>query len=117
VLLTAALLVRGAGQGAVTVPVMAAAYLELRREQIPHASSLTRILQQVGGAFGAAVLAVILQRQLAAHASASAGHAVAFGHTFWWSLGFTALAIVPASLLPGPIHAPAEPAGQPPIPE
>jgi len=43
---------------------------------------------------------VILQTQMVAHANGSAGLALAFGHTFWWSLGLAALAVVPALLLP-----------------
>ncbi|HEY7486808.1 MAG TPA: MDR family MFS transporter [Streptosporangiaceae bacterium] len=100
VLLAVSLVVRGAGLGAVTVPVMAAAYQELRPEQVPHASGATRILQQVGGSFGTAVLAVILQREITSHAAATA-----YDHVFWWSLGFTALALVPALLLPGRMRA------------
>ena len=52
----------------------------LSRAQVPHASSATRILQFVGGSFGAAVLvAVILDRQAAAHAAAgTAGLATAY---------------------------------------
>ncbi|WP_233096075.1 MFS transporter [Alicyclobacillus sp. SO9] len=65
VLLAVALVVRGPGLGGVLLPVMAAAYTGLSKEQIPHASSATRILQQIGGAFGASVLAVILQNQIA----------------------------------------------------
>jgi hypothetical protein len=42
---------------------------------------------QVGGSFGTAVLAVIL-----------AGHS--FQATFWWSVAFTALAVLPAAMLP-----------------
>ncbi len=57
--------------------------------------------QQVGGAFGAAVLAVILAGQASAHHTGISGIATAFGHTFWWCLGFTVLAVVPALLLPG----------------
>jgi MFS family permease len=64
VLLGASLVVRGAGLGAVPVAVMRAAYQGLRREQIPHASSATRILLQIGGSFVVAVLAVILQQQI-----------------------------------------------------
>ncbi len=109
-LLSAALVVRGAGLGAATIAVMAAAYEGLRRDQIPHASSATRITQQVGGAFGAAVLAVILERQAAAHAAAgAAGLATAFGTTFWCCLGFTALGLLPALLLLRPAAGP-EPA-------
>jgi hypothetical protein len=51
------------------------------------AASVTRIMQQVGGSFGTAVLAVIL-----------AGHS--FQATFWWSVAFTALAVLPAAMLP-----------------
>ncbi len=59
-------------------------------------------MQQVGGAFGAAVLVVILAGQGAAHAAAGpAGVTLAFGRTFWWCVGFTVLALAPALLLPG----------------
>jgi len=101
VLLGLSLVVRGAGLGAVTIPVMAAAYLGLRPDQIPDATSVTRIAQQLGGAFGTAILAMILATQLHAHQGAGlAGQATAFAGTFWWSLGFTAIAIIPALALP-----------------
>lgn len=96
VLLGAALAVRGAGLAAATIAVMAGAFTGLDRADLPHASSATRIMQQVGGAFGAAVLVVILARQSADHSVVAA-----FGHTFWWSVGFTAFAVLPALLLPG----------------
>jgi len=103
VVLGAALVVRGAGMGAATIAVMAGAFQGLPREDVPHASSATRILQFVGGSFGAAVLvALILDRQVAAHAAAGpAGLAVAFDNTFWWCVGFTALGVLPALLLRG----------------
>jgi EmrB/QacA subfamily drug resistance transporter len=101
-LLGASLVVRGAGLGAVTIPVMAGAYLGLKSNQVPHASIATRITQQLGGAFGAAVFALILQTQLAAHAAGGlVGRATAFDNAFWWSIGLTALAIIPALFLPG----------------
>jgi hypothetical protein len=59
----------------------------LPRESVPDASSVTRIMQQVGGSFGTAVLAVI-----------PVGHS--FQATFWWSVAFTALAVLPALTLP-----------------
>jgi EmrB/QacA subfamily drug resistance transporter len=102
-LLGAALVVRGAGLGLATIAVMAGAFQGLSREQVPHASSATRILQFVGGSFGAAILvAVILDRYAVAHAAAGAeGLATAFADTFWWCTGFTALAVIPALLLAG----------------
>jgi EmrB/QacA subfamily drug resistance transporter len=100
--LAASLVVRGAGLGAVIVPAMAAAYYDLRPEAIARATSAVRILQQVGASFGTAVLAVVLQHEAASHAAAgAAGLATAFGNTFWWAVGFTALAFIPALLLPG----------------
>jgi protein-S-isoprenylcysteine O-methyltransferase Ste14 len=60
-----------------------------------------RIVQQVGGSFGAAVLAVILATQLASHAVLTAAIRVAaFDTAFWWAIGFTVLAVAPAVLLP-----------------
>ncbi|WP_151208756.1 multidrug efflux MFS transporter [Paenibacillus yonginensis] len=41
--------------GAVFLPVMASAYIGLSSRQIPHASVTTRIMQQIGGAFGASL--------------------------------------------------------------
>jgi len=90
------LLLRGIGLGAVTVPVMAVAYLGLGREQVAHASALTRIAQQLGGAFGTAALAVILQYAV----TRSDDLAAAFHGAFWWSTGFAALAALLALTLP-----------------
>jgi EmrB/QacA subfamily drug resistance transporter len=100
ILLAIALVVRGAGLGGVTIPIMAAAYRGLRPAQVQHASTATRILQQVGGCFGAAIFAMLLQTQLTAHAHAITGQAAAYGNVFWWSVGLTALAIPAALLLP-----------------
>ncbi len=101
-ILAAALFVRGAGLGAATISLMAGAFQGLDRSQVPHASSLTRIMQQVGGAFGAAVLVVILSSQAGVHAAASTSAlASAFQVTFWSTTGFAVLAILPALMLPG----------------
>ena len=90
------LLLRGVGLGAVTVPVMAVAYLGLDREQVAHASAMIRIAQQIGGSFGTAVLAVLLHRA----AMGSDDLATAFHGAFWWSTGFAALAVLLAFTLP-----------------
>jgi EmrB/QacA subfamily drug resistance transporter len=102
ILLGLSLIVRGAGLGAVTIPIMAAAYQGLGPDQIPHASGATRIAQQLGGSFGTAILAMILQIQVAAHrAGGLAGRVTAFDNAFWWSIGLTAIAVIPALALPG----------------
>jgi EmrB/QacA subfamily drug resistance transporter len=107
-LLGAWMVVRGFGLGAVTMPVMVAGYIGLGKQQIPHASVLTRTAQQIGGAFGAAVLAVILESAVAAHPATVAD---AFDVAFWWSAGFSVVAVLLSLWLPGAQRAQAPPAG------
>jgi len=97
VLIGAALLIRGFGLGAVTVPLMALAFEGLARDEVPHASVISRIGQQLGGSFGTAVLAVVLQSALGSAAVPAAG----FRTAFWWATGFTVAAIALSFLLPG----------------
>jgi predicted MFS family arabinose efflux permease len=100
-ILMAALLVRGFGLGAVTIPLMTAAYVGLERSDVPHASIITRIAQQVGGSFGVALLAVILDGALAHLVATNGPPSSAFDQAFWWSIGFTCLAVVLSLALPG----------------
>ena len=101
VLLAVALLIRGAGLGGLLIPIMASAYRGLSRDQVPHASIATRILSTIGGAFGSAILATIVQHQLSSRSvSGIQTVASAYNVAFWWSIGFTVIAIIPALLLP-----------------
>jgi EmrB/QacA subfamily drug resistance transporter len=93
------LLVRGLGQGAVFIPLMTGAYLGLEHAEMPDASIVTRIAQQLGGSFGTAVLAVILT-DAAAGATSLDGLASAYDTAFWWATGFSAVAIVLSLLVP-----------------
>ena len=92
--LGAVLLVRGLGIGAVLIPPMSVAYRDIRPTGIPHATMNTRIAQQVGASFGTAIVAVALQSQLA-HGATSA-----FQSAFWWAIGITIAAVIPAIALP-----------------
>ncbi|GAB3844969.1 MDR family MFS transporter [Dactylosporangium cerinum] len=119
-LLGGSLVVRGAGLGAVIVPCMAAAYAGVAQHAFNRASSALRIFQQLGGSFGVAVVAVVLQRQVTDATDAAAGRpnldqiAGAFGNTFWWTVALTVVAVIPALLLPRTLRDDAaEPAPQP----
>ena len=103
VLLSVALTVRGIGLGMALVPTTSAVYQGLPPAAVPSATTGIRIFQQVGGALGTAVLAVILERSAAA-APGVDGLAHAFAITFAWVLGLTVLSFVPALLLPGRTH-------------
>lgn len=92
--LGAVLLVRGFGAGTVLVPPMSVAYQDVPLPGVAHASMNTRIAQQVGASFGTAIVAVALQ-SLLAHGATSA-----FQGAFWWAIGITIAALVPALALP-----------------
>jgi EmrB/QacA subfamily drug resistance transporter len=115
-LLGAALFVRGIGLGMTMMPAMAAAYQTLSRATVPRATTAINIIRTVGGSVGTAVLTVVLERRIAAgvpgaggslselHAGVAARAAEplahAFGQTFWWAVGLTAIALVPSYFLP-----------------
>lgn len=92
--LGAVLVVRGLGIGAVLIPPMSVAYQDIEPASVPHATMNTRISQQVGASFGTAIVAVALQTLL------SSGATGAFQGAFWWAIGITVLAVVPAVFLP-----------------
>jgi EmrB/QacA subfamily drug resistance transporter len=114
-----ALFLIGAGLGATITPSMAAAFQDLQHAEIPGATSAINVVQRVAASLGTALLAVVLQRAIAANVSSFHGgigeaaalarhdpqHAApaiadAFGTTFWLAFALTALALVPALLLP-----------------
>lgn len=100
--LVASLFIRGMGFGAVLIPLIAAAYRGISSEQVSHATSITRTGQQIGGAFGSALLAVILSNSLAQTTiSDVTTRGAAFDIAFWWLIGFTVLALLPCVFLKG----------------
>ncbi|MEA2384807.1 MAG: hypothetical protein QOH72_4778 [Solirubrobacteraceae bacterium] len=124
-LLAPMLVVRGIGIGAAMMPAMAAAYATLTHAEVPRATSALNVLQRVGGSVGTALLAVVLQHQIREQLTRAGGGgaggpagggvlqrlpdtvrarlaeplATAFAHTFWWAVGMSAVALVPAAVL------------------
>lgn len=109
----------GAGLGATISPSMAAAYQGLQGRAIGRATSAINVVQRVAGSIGSALLAVVLQRTIVAevpglhggiaqaatastrdpqHVPAALAHA--FGVTFWVAFALTAVAMLPALLIP-----------------
>ncbi|MVZ99238.1 DHA2 family efflux MFS transporter permease subunit [Actinomadura sp. LD22] len=97
-LLTLSLVVRGAGLGVVMAPGMATVYASVRPDETARAAGAVNTLNRVGGSLGTAVLAVVLQRSLDHHPPAAA-----YGATFWWAVGLSALTLVPALFYPSRI--------------
>jgi EmrB/QacA subfamily drug resistance transporter len=116
--LLAALFLIGAGLGATITPAMAAAYQGLPRAAMGQATTAINVVQRVAGALGSALLAVLLQQALTARLpgfhggigqagalAAASPHATsavagAFGVSFAVALAISALALIPAALLP-----------------
>lgn len=132
-LLAAAQLLQGIGMGMAMMPAMTAAYQALEPAAVARATAALNSLQRIGGSLGTALLAVVLQHQIASSiptvgsaglnglAGAGAGVqarlapllATSFGHSFWWSLGLFGLALVPAWFLPRHRYQPATPQPEP----
>jgi len=114
------LFVRGMGMGWVMMPLMAAAYANLTRTMVPRATTTLNIMMRVGGSFGTALVAVVLQRQVSSrlpHIPSILGSvptsvtvkpppvvahqlAASFGYTFWVVVVMTAVGFVATLLLP-----------------
>ncbi|MBC6460987.1 DHA2 family efflux MFS transporter permease subunit [Actinomadura sp. HBU206391] len=116
-LLVATTFAVGLGHGLIVAPVMAALYRTLPRAAMPAATTTANILVRVGSSLGTAMLAVVLQIYIRAEIPGASGSLAdaakdrspgavealvrAFAHSFWWTAGLAALALIPALLLPG----------------
>jgi EmrB/QacA subfamily drug resistance transporter len=107
VLLSASLVLRGAGLGATAAPAMAAAYKQLSRDEIPNGTTAINIVQRLGAPLGTATMAVTLQWFLAGLSTTHAPRASAFAHTFAVSAALSGLALFAGLVLarkPPPAH-------------
>ncbi len=93
------LLIRGMGVGGVTIPVMSDSYVGLEKGQIAQASVATRIIQNIGAAFGSAILATVVSNSLNGKAVTAANVSGAYHAGFITSLLFMMTAIIPALFL------------------
>lgn len=96
--LAIALLVRGFGQGSITLPSAAAAYAAVPRESLTSATTAINICQRVGGPAGTAGLAIFLQHML----TRTAAPEIAYTAAMWLLAGLAAAGVVAAARLPGP---------------
>jgi EmrB/QacA subfamily drug resistance transporter len=119
-LLALSLFIRGLGAGWTMMPSSAAAYSRLSHDAVPRATTALNIVMRIGGSFGTAVVALVLQRQidtrlptashllstgvvggarrLAPRAAVQLGHA--FGASFWTVLVMTCVGLGATFLLP-----------------
>ncbi|MCW2889427.1 MAG: hypothetical protein QOE54_2639 [Streptosporangiaceae bacterium] len=130
------LFVMGLGMGMTMMPTMSAAFQSLSHAEVPRASTMMNIIQQVAGSIGVATMSVVLGNALADRlpgggATGGLGAAQhvpaalmsklapkiadAFAHTYLVALGLLLIAFIPALLLPrrkpdrDPAETPVEP--------
>jgi EmrB/QacA subfamily drug resistance transporter len=94
VVICAFMSLQGFGMGLTFTPVMTAAFRALRSDQVNDASPQLNIIMRVGGSISTAILTVVLQQNLTRAGKSASAQARAFGTTFWWVLGFTAVAVI-----------------------
>ncbi|MDL4774499.1 DHA2 family efflux MFS transporter permease subunit [Actinomadura xylanilytica] len=124
------LFVMGLGMGMTMMPTMAAAIQTLVHDEVPRATTMLNIIQQVSASLGTAMISVLLANQLTSNLGGGGGEigsaakvpkevmdkiagpmADAFQHTYWFAAGALLLAFIPALLLPrkkpdAPVEAP-----------
>jgi EmrB/QacA subfamily drug resistance transporter len=119
-ILGAILFVMGLGMGFTMMPTMAAAIQTLVHDEVPRASTMLNIIQQVSTSIGTAMISVLLANRLTSELGGGGGGEIgstekvppaimqkiagpmanAFQHTYWYSAGLLLLAFLPALLLP-----------------
>jgi EmrB/QacA subfamily drug resistance transporter len=93
VLLSASLVLRGAGLGATAAPAMSAAYKQLSRDEIPNGTTAINIVQRLGAPLGTATMSVALQSFVARLRVTHAPLSTAFARTFAVSAALSGLAL------------------------
>ncbi|MBO2451587.1 DHA2 family efflux MFS transporter permease subunit [Actinomadura barringtoniae] len=119
-LVMGAMFLIGIGHGVMAPSLMAASYQGLPRASIPSATTGSNVLLRVGGSFGVAAIAVILQLAIQDHVPGASGNlkeaaaqqtaqtpaqlTAAVTDTVWWAAAIAALALIPLLLLPSKIR-------------
>lgn len=93
------LFVRGIGVGGVAIPMMTDAYTGMVKQEIAQASVGTRLMQNIGGAFGSAVLATVVSLSLKGKAPTIPYMTTAYHDGFMLALVLSLLLIIPALFL------------------
>ncbi|HEY9256983.1 DHA2 family efflux MFS transporter permease subunit [Chitinophaga sp.] len=99
-----AMVVRGLGMGLLLAPLNAATLSAVRPSEVTMASSISTLMQQVGGAIGIAVLAIVTQAAYNKHVLAGLSnmpaHHLALREGFNISLIILLVTLIPAWFLP-----------------
>lgn len=93
------LFVRGIAQGGLTIPVMSDSYINVPKELISEATTATRMLQNIGGAIGTTILAVVIQHTIGLQTPAPELLLVSYHNAFIFTVASLVVALLPAFFL------------------
>lgn len=96
---SAVLFVRGIGIGGVTIPMMTDAYTGVAKEEIAQASVGSRLVQNIGGAFGSAVLATVVSLSIQGKSPTIPLMTTAYHNGFILALVLSVVLLIPALFL------------------
>ncbi len=96
---SAALFVRGIGIGGITIPMMTDAYTGMVKQEIAQASVGTRLMQNIGGAFGSAVLATVVSLSIQGEAPTISLMTTAYHNGFMLALVLCLVLLIPTLFL------------------
>ncbi len=93
------LLVRGVGIGGVTIPMMTDAYTGMVKQEIAQASVGTRLVQNIGGAFGSAVMATAVSLSIQGKTPTIPVMTTAYHDGFMLALVLSLVLVIPSLFL------------------
>ncbi len=93
------LFVRGMGIGGVTIPMMTDAYTGMVKQEIAQASVGTRLVQNIGGAFGSAVLATVVSLSIQGETPTTPLMTTAYHDGFMLALVLSLVLVIPTLFL------------------
>lgn len=99
IVVSAVLFVRGMGIGGVAIPMMTDAYTGMVKQEIAQASVGTRLMQNIGGAFGSAVLATVVSLSIQGKAPTIPLMTAAYHDGFTLALVLSLVMLIPALFL------------------
>ncbi len=93
------LFIRGMGIGGVAIPMMTDAYTGMVKQEIAQASVGTRLMQNIGGAFGSAVLATVVSLSIQGKVPTIPLMTTAYHDGFMLALVLSLVLLIPALFL------------------
>lgn len=99
IVVSVVLFVRGIGIGGIAIPMMTDAYTGMVKQEIAQASVGTRLVQNIGGAFGSAVLATVVSLSIHGNEATIPLMTTAYHDGFMLALLLSLVLLIPAMFL------------------